>query len=94
MRAILVNIFGGIMRCDVIALGIISAVESLKLNVPLVVRLQGTNVDAARQLIDASGLRIIAANHLDEAGERVVKVANIVSLARDARLNVSFELPL
>ena len=82
------------MRCDVIALGIISAVESLKLNVPLVVRLQGTNVDAARQLIDASGLRIIAANHLDEAGERVVKVANIVSLARDARLNVSFELPL
>jgi len=94
VRAILVNIFGGIMRCDVIALGIISAVESLKLNVPLVVRLQGTNVDAARQLIDASGLRIIAANHLDEAGERVVKVANIVSLARDARLNVSFELPL
>jgi len=71
VRAILVNIFGGIMRCDVIAQGIIEAAKTLKLNVPVIVRLQGTRVDDAKALIAASGLRILACDNLDDAGKMV-----------------------
>eukprot|EP01094_Clydonella_sp_ATCC50884_P015671 TRINITY_DN26293_c0_g1_i1.p1 TRINITY_DN26293_c0_g1~~TRINITY_DN26293_c0_g1_i1.p1 ORF type:complete len:440 (+),score=183.04 TRINITY_DN26293_c0_g1_i1:116-1435(+) len=94
VEAILINIFGGIMRCDVIALGILNAVQNLKLQIPLVVRLQGTNVEEAKQLLNSSGLRIIPADDLDDAAERAVKVADIVSMAKKAALNVHFELPL
>ena len=71
VQAILVNIFGGIMRCDTIAQGIIEAAKSLKLNVPIVVRLQGTQVDDAKALIAQSKLRIIAVDNLDEAARIV-----------------------
>ncbi|GFG32074.1 hypothetical protein Cfor_08562 [Coptotermes formosanus] len=94
VHAILVNIFGGIMRCDVIAEGIIAAAKDLNLKVPIVCRLQGTNVDDAKVLIAASGLKILACDNLDEAARLSVKLSNIVSLARDAKLDVNFEIPL
>jgi len=74
VRAVLVNIFGGIMRCDIIAQGIIEAAKTLKLNVPVIVRLQGTRVDDAKALIAASGLRILACDNLDDAGKMVVSL--------------------
>jgi len=94
VQAILVNIFGGIMRCDVIAQGIIEAAKSLKLNVPIVVRLQGTRVDDAKALIATSKLRIIACDNLDEAARIVVKLSEIVGLAKAASVSVNFELPI
>lgn len=72
VKAILVNIFGGIMRCDIIAQGIIAAASEMKLNVPLIVRLQGTNKDVGKQLLNDSGLNIIAADGLDEAAQKAV----------------------
>jgi succinyl-CoA synthetase beta subunit len=72
VKAILVNIFGGIMRCDIIAQGIIAAASEMKLNVPLIVRLQGTNKDQGRQILNDSGLNIIAADGLDEAAQKAV----------------------
>jgi len=76
VKAILVNIFGGIMRCDVIAQGIISAVKAVKLPVPLVVRLEGTNVEAGKKLIAESGLAVIAADDLADAAQKVVTAAS------------------
>ena len=73
VKGILVNIFGGIMRCDVIAEGVIAAVKEVGLKVPLVVRLEGTNVDLGRQILNQSGLNVIAANDLDDAARKVVK---------------------
>ena len=90
VSAILVNIFGGIMRCDIIAQGIISAVKELDLKIPLIVRLQGTEVDAAKKLIADSGLRLIAIDDLDEAASKAVQLSHIVSLARKAQVQVSF----
>jgi succinyl-CoA synthetase beta subunit len=75
VKAILVNIFGGIMRCDVIAQGIINAVKTVKLPVPLVVRLEGTNVDAGKKLIADSGLPVITADDLADAAQKVVAAA-------------------
>jgi succinyl-CoA synthetase beta subunit len=75
VKAILVNIFGGIMKCDVIAQGIINAAKSLKLSVPLVVRLEGTNVQRGKQLLKESGLALIAADDLADAAQKVVKAA-------------------
>jgi len=75
VKAILVNIFGGIMRCDVIAQGIINAVKTVRLPVPLVVRLEGTNVEAGKKLIAESGLAVIAADDLADAAEKVVTAA-------------------
>jgi succinyl-CoA synthetase beta subunit len=72
VKAILVNIFGGIMRCDVIAQGIINAAKTVKLSVPLVVRLEGTNVEAGKKLIADSGLPVITANDLADAAEKAV----------------------
>lgn len=94
VQAIMVNIFGGIMRCDVIAEGIIMAAETLDLKIPIVCRLQGTQVDDAKALIAASKLRILAEDNLDEAAKMVVKLAYIVGLAKSAQINVKFELPL
>lgn len=73
VKAILVNIFGGIMRCDVIADGIIAAAKELGVNVPLVVRLQGTNVDLGKKKLSESGLKIIPADTMDEAANKVVE---------------------
>ncbi|MFL6597572.1 MAG: ADP-forming succinate--CoA ligase subunit beta [Chthoniobacterales bacterium] len=75
VKAILVNIFGGIMKCDVIAQGIIDAAKTVKLSVPLVVRLEGTNVEQGKQLLKESGLALIAADDLADAAQRVVKAA-------------------
>jgi succinyl-CoA synthetase beta subunit len=72
VEAVLVNIFGGIMQCDVIANGIIEAVNQVDLHVPLVVRLEGTNVELGRKLLSDSGLDLITANGLAEAAEKVV----------------------
>jgi len=76
VKAILVNIFGGIMKCDVIAQGIIDAAKTVKLSVPLVVRLEGTNVERGKQLLKESGLALIAADDLADAAQKVVKAAN------------------
>jgi succinyl-CoA synthetase beta subunit len=75
VKAILVNIFGGIMKCDVIAQGIINAAKSLKLSIPLVVRLEGTNVERGKQLLRESGLALIAADDLADAAQKVVVAA-------------------
>ncbi len=75
VKAILVNIFGGIMKCDVIAQGIINAVKTVNLPVPLVVRLEGTNVDAGKKLIAQSGLAVIAADDLADAAQKAVAAA-------------------
>ncbi len=72
VEGILVNIFGGIMRCDVIAEGIVAAAREVSLHVPLVVRLEGTNVDLGKKILADSGLPIVSANDLDDAAEKVV----------------------
>jgi succinyl-CoA synthetase beta subunit len=73
VEAILVNIFGGIMRCDVIAEGVVAAAREVALNVPLVVRLEGTNVALGKEILTHSGLAIISADNLADAAEKVVK---------------------
>jgi succinyl-CoA synthetase beta subunit len=72
VKAILVNIFGGIMKCDIIAQGIIEASRSLHLTIPVVVRLEGTNVELGKKLLDESGLALITANDLDDAAKKAV----------------------
>jgi succinyl-CoA synthetase beta subunit len=72
VKGILVNIFGGIMRCDTIAEGIISAVREVKLHVPLVVRMKGTNEHLGKQLLERSGLPIIAADDMADAARKIV----------------------
>jgi succinyl-CoA synthetase beta subunit len=73
VKGILVNIFGGIMRCDVIAEGVVAAVKEVGLQVPLVVRLEGTNVELGKQIINDSGLNVIAADNLADAADKIVK---------------------
>jgi succinyl-CoA synthetase beta subunit len=75
VKAILVNIFGGIMKCDVIAEGVIAAAKELKLEVPLVVRLEGTNVDLGKKILAGSGLKITPADDLADAAKKVVNAA-------------------
>jgi len=75
VKAILVNIFGGIMKCDVIAEGVIAAARELSLQVPLVVRLEGTNVEAGKKLLSESGLKITPADGLTDAAKKVVAAA-------------------
>ena len=72
VKGILVNIFGGIMRCDVIAEGVVQAAKDINLEVPLVVRLEGTKVDEGKAIINGSGLNVIAANDLDDAAQKIV----------------------
>ena len=73
VKGILVNIFGGIMKCDVIAEGVVAAVKQVGLKVPLVVRLEGTNVDAGKKIIKESGLNVLPADDLDDAAQKIVK---------------------
>ncbi|HSR55431.1 MAG TPA: ADP-forming succinate--CoA ligase subunit beta, partial [Alphaproteobacteria bacterium] len=72
VEGILVNIFGGIMRCDVIAEGVVGAAREVSLHVPLVVRLEGTNVDLGKKILNESGLPIVSADDLDEAAQKIV----------------------
>jgi len=81
VKAILVNIFGGIVRCDLIAEGIIQAIREIDLHVPVVVRLEGTNADAGRELLNDSGLLIVTAEDLADAAAKAVRAAN--SQSRD-----------
>ena len=73
VKGILVNIFGGIMKCDIIAEGVVAAVKEVGLKVPLVVRLEGTNVDLGKQILSRSGLNVIPADDLDDAAQKIVK---------------------
>jgi succinyl-CoA synthetase beta subunit len=73
VKGILVNIFGGIMRCDVIAEGVVTAVKEVGLRVPLVVRLEGTNVDKGKEIIAQSNLNVTSADDLDDAAQKIVK---------------------
>ena len=75
MKAILINIFGGIVRCDRVANGVIKAVEELGLQVPVVVRLEGTNAKEAKSILQDSGLSIIPANDMQDAAQKVVSSA-------------------
>jgi succinyl-CoA synthetase beta subunit len=73
VKGILINIFGGIMKCDIIAEGVVAAVKEVGLKVPLVVRLEGTNVDAGKKIIRESGLNVLPADYLDDAAQKIVK---------------------
>jgi succinyl-CoA synthetase beta subunit len=75
LKAILVNIFGGIMRCDVVAEGLVQAAQGVKLKIPLVVRLEGTNVERGREILEQSGLDMITATTMDDAADKVVSAA-------------------
>ena len=73
VKGILINIFGGIMRCDVLAKGLVEAAREIKINVPLIIRLAGTNYKEGKKILDNSGLKIISASNLGDAAEKVVK---------------------
>jgi succinyl-CoA synthetase beta subunit len=75
VKGILVNIFGGIMRCDVVAEGVVAAVREVGLTVPLVVRLEGTNVELGKKVIRESGLNVVSADDLDDAAQKIVRAA-------------------
>jgi len=94
VKAILVNIFGGIMRCDVIAQGIVNAAKKLSLGVPIVVRLQGTNVDEAKAIIAQSEMKILSCDNLDEAAKLTTSLSEIIDLASKSNVKVDFSLPL
>jgi len=91
VQAILVNIFGGIMKCDVIANGIINAAKVIGMKKPLVIRLQGTNVEKANELIQNCGFKMILADDLDDAAEKAAGVAEIVKRAEALNLGIQFE---
>jgi succinyl-CoA synthetase beta subunit len=81
VKGILINIFGGIMRCDVIAEGVIAAVKDVGLEVPLVVRLEGTNVDLGKKIVRDSGLNLISADDLDDAAQKIVRAVRVGAAA-------------
>jgi succinyl-CoA synthetase beta subunit len=91
VKAILVNIFGGIMRCDVIATGIINAAKEIGIRKPIVIRLQGTNVKEAKTLIEGCGFRMILADDLEDAATKAVGVAEIAMQAELIQVGVKFE---
>ncbi|RVA88427.1 succinate--CoA ligase subunit beta, partial [Mesorhizobium sp. M7A.F.Ca.CA.004.01.1.1] len=72
VKGILINIFGGIMKCDIIAEGVIAAVKEVGLEVPLVVRLEGTNAELGKKIINDSGLNVVSADDLDDAAKKIV----------------------
>jgi succinyl-CoA synthetase beta subunit len=75
VKAVLINIFGGIMKCDIIAEGVVAAAKEMNIKVPIVVRLQGTNVDLGKKILEESGLALISEDNLSKAAERIVKEA-------------------
>jgi len=93
VKTILVNIFGGIMRCDVIAMGVLKAATTIGMKKPIVIRLQGTNVKEAQKLISASGFRMIVADDLEEAATKAVAIADIVAKAEQVNVEVSLDAP-
>jgi succinyl-CoA synthetase beta subunit len=91
VQAILVNIFGGIMRCDVIAAGIINAAKEIGIRKPIVIRLQGTNVEQAKTMIEGCGFKMILANDLEDAAQKAVGVAEICAQAQKIHVGVEFD---
>jgi succinyl-CoA synthetase beta subunit len=85
VRAVLINIFGGILRCDVLAEGVIDAVRELSVDVPIVVRMEGTNVEKGKQMLVESGLRFTTADSMGDAAEKVVAAASIGAPSHPAR---------
>ena len=75
VRAVLINIFGGIMRCDIVAGGVVAAARTLGFQVPVVVRLEGTNVEMGRKILEESGLNFTVAQDMKDAAEKVVRLA-------------------
>jgi succinyl-CoA synthetase beta subunit len=75
VKAVLINIFGGILRCDVLAQGVIAAVKELGVPVPIVIRMEGTNVDEGKRLLRESGMQLTTADSMDEAAKKVVELA-------------------
>ena len=75
MRAVLINIFGGIMRCDIVASGVVEAARALDVKIPVVVRLEGTNVEQGQQILQDSKLNFTVANGMKDAAEKVVRLA-------------------
>ena len=73
VKGILINIFGGIMRCDVLAQGVVDAAKEINISVPLVVRLAGTNFKEGKEILDNSGLKLISAENLDDAAKKIVE---------------------
>jgi len=76
VKGILINIFGGIMRCDVLAQGVVDAAKEININVPLVVRLAGTNFKEGKEILDSSGLKLISAENLDDAAKKIIEAIN------------------
>ena len=76
VKAVLINIFGGIMRCDIVARGVVEAAKSMQLEVPIVVRLEGTNLEQGREILEASGLSLTVASGMQDAAEKVVRLAS------------------
>jgi succinyl-CoA synthetase beta subunit len=75
VKAVLINIFGGILRCDVLAEGVVAAVKELGVKAPIVIRMEGTNVERGKEMLKASGLNFTTADTMGEAAERVVALA-------------------
>ncbi|KAI7341171.1 Succinate--CoA ligase [Hortaea werneckii] len=92
VTAIFVNIFGGIVRCDDIAKGLVNVVDQMNLRLPVVARLQGTNVEAAQKVINDSGLKIFSIDDLQSAAEKSVQFSKVVKMARDIDVGVEFTL--
>jgi len=74
VKAVFINIFGGILRCDILATGVVSAAKDLKLNVPVVIRMEGTNVEAGQQILRDSGLNFTIADGMKDGAQKVVKL--------------------
>ncbi|EJT71466.1 succinyl-CoA ligase subunit beta [Gaeumannomyces tritici R3-111a-1] len=92
VTAIFVNIFGGIVRCDHIANGLIQTVKSLNLKIPIIARLQGTNMEQAHQIINDSGMKIFSIDDLQNAAEKSVQLSKVVKMAREIDVGVEFSL--
>lgn len=92
VEAILVNIFGGITKCDIIAQGIIDATKQLNINVPIITRLQGNNVDKAKQLILDAKLKVIPVNSFIQAAKTSVKLALMMNIAKSSDLDITFSI--
>ena len=89
VKTIFVNIFGGIMKCDVIAMGVINAAHAIGIKKPIIIRLKGTNVEAANKLIEGCGFSMIVEEDFDKAASKAVKMAEIIQLAEEVGLQVS-----
>lgn len=89
VKAILVNIFGGIMKCDVIAQGITSAVSKMDIDIPIIVRLLGTNMREAKEIISKSKMRVFACDDLEEASRKAVLLSKIMELAKAADVQIT-----